>query len=346
MAVNAKVLFQSNVTGEKVLVDLPLDDDLDQDRVCAELGLGPWVDIEDAHVRNAVAALWATRQKDARSQAVGRGRRRGGGALNVKVFGGVGFRLLCPSSNAGPLRRSLNDIDYVTERGAGPAFVEALSSLHARLGSRYLHYLTHDDTRFNAQQGGRRFRVQMVVSAAGGQDALAADVDVFAHELSFCHRIPIEDAMRAPGPSLPLGLLVLTKCQFIRAVPDARMTGEHSSRVLSPLKGGRVAIGMEPKDLVDVAAAFADHDIGSETLDPTTILEGTSRDWGLATTLMLNLRNRDWTEHVLRARGVDPETTARVVSGMERLADMIEERMPRRPRLRLREEWWEEVEDS
>jgi hypothetical protein len=107
-----------------------------------------------------------------------------------------------------------------------------------------------------------------------------------------------------------------------------------------------VAIGLEDKDLVDVASAFLDHELDSPELPVNAIIERTANDWGLAQTVMLNLRNNDGTRHVLAARGLPPESIDVVVGKMTAVADRIEDQIPRKPRLRFRSTWWEEVEDS
>ena len=339
-----RVLYESPLTGEHIAIPLPLEESVDIEHVRAELGLAAWVDLEDQPMRKAAVALWAAR---AAETAPLRERRQRFGAepLGVRVFGGAGFRINCPSSNSGPLRRELNDVDYVLSPGEGKGFVELAGELGGAFGSRHMHFVTGEDERFNNLSGGKRFRLQMVREGAGGEVA-AADVDVFAQDFNFCHKIVLGAVMETDALTLPLSLLILTKCQFIKAVPADMIDDDRGVRVLTELKGKRVAIGMEDKDLVDVAAAFADHGLDSETMDAGEIVTRTSRDWGLAETVSLNLRNAAAVRRLLDLRGVAEDVQARVVGAMAALADRIEESKPKPPRFRLSSIWWEEVEDG
>jgi hypothetical protein len=333
------------MTRERVTIDLPLSETVDIERVRGELGLAEWVDLGDAPVRRAVAVMWACRRAPDLAQALGLDRELRRGAIPAKTFGGSGFRLTCPSSNAtGPFRRTLNDTDYLVPRDDGKRFVALLKQVHRVLGSRYFHFTVADDDRFNALRGGKRFRVRAIGETADGE-VHPQLTDIFTGELSFCHRIDVEDALRAPALTVPLALLILSKCQFVKRVSGDRITEAQSHRVIAEI-GNEVAIGMEDKDLVDVAAAFADHAVDAPDLAVEALLARTSRDWGLARTVRLNLRNERAVERVLAGRGATPATVQLVASRMVELADRVEDAAPRPPRFRVRRIWWEEVEED
>jgi hypothetical protein len=325
------VLYESQMTGERVTVEHPLEERAGiLEEIRSDLAIADWVDLEDPPMRKAAALLWAAR------------RDRG---VPAKVFGGSAFRLTCPSSNSGALRRDLNDIDYVLPPGGGVQFIEVASGLGDTFGSLHMHFLVHEDVRFNSLGGGKRYRMRMPVPHPNDQIAVKL-VDVFAHSFNFCHRIDLDAVIANDALTLGLPLLILTKCQFIKALPADAVEPSNEYRRLTSIGDRRVAIGLEDKDLVDVASAFLDHELDSPELPVNAIIERTANDWGLAQTVMLNLRNNDGTRHVLAARGLPPESIDVVVGKMTAVADRIEDQIPRKPRLRFRSTWWEEVEDS
>jgi hypothetical protein len=343
-APDACTLYESRITGERITVDLPLEELTGIDEIGADLGLESWVDLEDLPVRKAAGAMWGARRAGAIGARLDAPGEIGDAPLFAKVFGGSAFRLTCPSSNHGPLRRDLNDVDYVMRAGDGPRFIALATRLHQALGSLHMHFAVLDDHRFNSLSAGKRYRLRMVTLSPEGE-VCAGMVDVFTEELSFCHRVRLKEVIDSPELTPGLPLLVLTKCQFIKEVRDDLVGAEDRYRVLTDIKGGSVAIGMEDKDMVDVGAAFADHELDSDEFPVSALTEQTARDWGLARTVVLNLRNVAGARHVLAGRGVDPTVAESILRRMAELADRVESQMPRPPRLRVRRTWWEEVED-
>jgi hypothetical protein len=338
------VVYESAITRERIEIDFPLSDLIDREWLRRELHLGAWVDLDEPLVRQAAVGILAgLRLGKAESDRAGR--RPSAQAASARVFGGVGFRFLCPSANQNPaFRRHPKDVDYVVPRKTGERFVEALTSVHEWAGTAYFHYLRREDRQFNDLRGGKRYRVR--TPALRNDDRVDSQVaDVFAGELSFCHRIPLDAEFEKPGVSLSLACLVITKAQFIKEMPRREVEGGYEHAVLAELGTSNVAVGMEEKDVIDVGAAFLDGDDGTLSSDIVALVNGT-RDWGLWRTVSLNLGNSAAAEKVLDDRGVEPATRRLISDRMARTVSALAAAEPPRPRLRFRKTWWEAVEES
>ena len=110
---------------------------------------------------------------------------------------------------------------------------------------------------FNTLNGDRR---QMFFDTQrGGQ------VDVFIGDFEMAHRIPLADRLHQEALTVPLAELLLTKAQIV---------------------------ALNPKDVRDMLALLLDHALGDgdvETINLGVITGLCGRDWGLYTTVLLNL---------------------------------------------------------
>lgn len=90
-------------------------------------------------------------------------------------------------------------------------------------------------------------------------------VDVFVGDFTMCHCIPLSDRLSMDKPTVPLAELLLMKLQVVE---------------------------VNRKDLLDAAALVAGHEIGlddDEQINRCRVTELTCRDWGLFTTVAMNL---------------------------------------------------------
>jgi hypothetical protein len=344
------VVYDSPATGERYEVELPLTAKLDPAELRDDLGLPSYIDAEESHVERALAVLWAACRADVLAREhpsltkVGR-------PLDICLFGGVGYRFVCPSANEDPVfRRQPGDLDLITTRSDGAAVVELFSSLGDILGSRYWHVVTKSDEMFNNLRAGRRFRVHGLGDDAGARLSVAS-LDILVERISFCHTIRAEAALAAPTASLftigPARLL-LTKLQFIKAVPDSEEFAGHEHRVIGRL-GDKLLIGPEDKDIADVAALLHDRGVGRADLqiDPDVLFGLLSADWAFAETLSLNSANTAAFDYVLESRGASPIVIDHVRSELAKLAEVVDaaRERSRRPRFRVSRTWWEDVDD-
>jgi hypothetical protein len=343
------VVFDSPATGERYEIDVPLSARLDPLALRDDLGLPNYIDTRESHVERALAVLWAARHADVLASEhpelakIGR-------PLDVCLFGGVGYRFVCPSANDPVFRRQPGDLDVITSRSDGLFVVTLFSALGGALGDRYWHVVTKSDEMFNNLRGGRRFRVHGLEDGDEGRPSLTS-LDILVERISFCHTVTVEDAFPEAIRSLfTIGSarLLLTKLQFIKAVADNEEASAHRHRVIGRL-GDRLLIGPEDKDIADVAALLNDRGVGEADLQVNAgvLTQILSNDWGLAETVSLNSANRASFDHVLESRGAAPQVIDRVRSELANLAEVVDgaQKRGRLPRFRLSKTWWEDVED-
>lgn len=131
---------------------------------------------------------------------VAEGRRVGVAAeragLRLRIMGGVGVALSCPSAGADHLRRSYSDLDVVGRRRDAKQIAGFLQSLGYR-----------PDAEFNALQATGRMLFW--------DPERERQLDVFLDALEMCHRIDLSRRLDAPGPALAPADLLLCKLQVV-----------------------------------------------------------------------------------------------------------------------------------
>jgi hypothetical protein len=120
----------------------------------------------------------------------------GAASVPVRLAGGVGVALCCPSASSDPLRRSYADVDL------------AARSAQARQVRRLLVSLGYAaDEEFNTLHGHRRL---LFWDEGNGRQ-----LDVFLDRVDLCHRIELEERLGFPGPTLPAADLLMMKLQVV-----------------------------------------------------------------------------------------------------------------------------------
>jgi hypothetical protein len=115
--------------------------------------------------------------------------------LDLRLVGGIGVALRCPSASAPPLSRAYKDVD-IAGRAADRVRIGALLT-----GAGYVA-----DERFNALNGARRL---LFFDPSGRQ------LDVFLDRVELCHTIDLLPRLAIPGATLPPADLLLMKLQVI-----------------------------------------------------------------------------------------------------------------------------------
>lgn len=116
--------------------------------------------------------------------------------LGLRLAGGVGIAMRCPSSEAAPLKRAYADIDLAGSGRDRKAIVELL---------RELEY--EPDEQFNALHGSRRL---FFWDGTNGRQ-----LDVFLDRITMCHELDISGRVSIAGPTLPAADLLLMKLQIV-----------------------------------------------------------------------------------------------------------------------------------
>jgi hypothetical protein len=344
------VVYESRMTGERFELPVPLTSTIEPDELRRDLGLPDYLDTAEPNVARAIGIIWAAahiEEVSGHHQALRRLQR----PARLAAFGGVAFRFLCPAANSGPLSRPLHDADLVTAKQDGSALLELLSALETILGTRYWHAVTKGDATFNSMRAGRRYRVHGVKEDPDVPDGIRHTVlDILADEIEFCHTVPVDFESTARDlHTIGAARLVLTKLQYIRRLRSSDVDETLRHRVIAS-SGSDELIGPEDKDLTDVAALLHDRGVGSAPgqIDPDELHDLLRRDWRLAKTVGLNTANTAGFEHALRSRGATADTAQRVLRSLTDVRAVVETAAAaaRQPRLKLRSDWWQVVEDA
>lgn len=223
--------------------------------------------------------------------------------LALRLTGGVAIAILCPSSRRPPLGRAYGDIDLAGRRRDTKAITALLSALGYRA-----------DIQFNTLQGERRLLFW--------DTANDRQLDVFLDVFEMCHRIELTDRLAAPGPTIPLADLLLTKLQIVE-------TNE--------------------KDLTDIVTLLVDHDFTDDASGiELSYIAGLCRDeWGLWRTTTMVMARADAFATALATPGLRERVHEQAAAFLERL-----EREPKSRRWRLRARvgerarWYEQPENA
>ena len=156
------VLHEDPLRGGRLEVPLPLTFEADIQAMAQGLSLPAYLDLTNFQIRKAVVTLWATTQADSLADSRS-DKPYSRQPIPVALFGGMAFRMLCPSTNdpAGPFFRPLNDLDLIVPRRDGRSFIALLTDLSARFGTGYGYWITKPDKTYNGFREGRRYRLMI-----------------------------------------------------------------------------------------------------------------------------------------------------------------------------------------
>jgi len=311
--------------------------DLEVERV--RLNWPEYLNLEEPWIRRAIGVAGACHAADDVPLAIG-------------FFGGVAFRLHCPScsQSGSAFFRDPADMDLSTISSQGKQVVERLCRMVETHGTWFAHFVTTADRNFNRMRQGKRYQLRTLHPSTRDKPEFCK-VDVVADRLEFCHRVPIVEVVTGgTDPLCTIGLvnLLLSKLQYIRAVDDG--PDIPCDRVLMPFGRHEVLIGMEDKDLRDVAALVHDHELGSgpERIDPNLLMVRLRSDWALSRTVILNLHNIAEHPERLAALGIDQTGTDLL---RRRFSELLQTLEPvaslAKPLWRkvVGGQWWETVDD-
>ena len=221
------------------------------------------------------------------------------------LFGGAAVKIHCQSANGtGRLTRAIKDTDFIVPKKQGINFFKLLLSMDKAFGTMYTSFATANDRRFNTWRYGERYRLTTINGMRADGSPMITVVDLFCDRIKLRHEIKIKDIgmfQRYKENLYTIGLegLLLSKSQFIFDMPkettEALKQKGQDYRILQypHFAKDRIIIGMEEKDLKDVAAIFLDHDVGkgNEKVNAQLMQKVFKKDKKLALTVRLNLKN-------------------------------------------------------
>ncbi|KPV65305.1 MAG: hypothetical protein AOA65_0272 [Candidatus Bathyarchaeota archaeon BA1] len=331
-------LFQ-DFDGTTFEEEAPLTSKVDVEELRTELGIPKYVDLSYFPLERAVVTIWASlnaqKLHELFSDVVSA--RIYKAPISSILFGGAAIKFHCPSTNdrSNPLHRDIKDVDFIVPMKQGAAFYKLLLILKDIAGTRYLHFKTYQDRRFNAMRKGRMYRAHTIRGFEKGSEPMVSVMDIFCDEINLRHNVKIVEEFKRPEESLhTIGLenMILSKCQFVFDLPvtalDELKKAEQDFRVLSSYKHydpRKIIVGMEEKDMRDVCAILLDHDIGNgpDEICVSKIVKVLKKDKKFALTCSLNLQNIIERGDFLGKLGLTRSQISRVIDRVNSLLKAI-----------------------
>ncbi len=171
--------------------------------------------------------------------------------IRLRILGSVAYRLQCPRNLHlfDGMARALTDVDFGAEKSQN----QQIRDFMVRQG-----YVADEGT-FAVSEGSRHIYLHPTTKL---------NVDVFADELYFCHRIPFKGRLAIDSPTICTTDLLLEKMQIVE---------------------------INLKDFKDTLVLLLEHPLGSardgnKHIDVPYIVDMMARDWGFYYTFTTNLR--------------------------------------------------------
>lgn len=322
-----RVVLYTEIDGTSKDIELPPTTKVNVREISTILGLPGYLDLGSFQMERTVVALWASINAPSILDGLG-GKKKADSPLTPLLIGGGAVKLLSPTANdpRSPLCRRIKDVDFVIPKDQGPVFIFLLDHLSAIAGTRFHHFLTKSDVMFNAMRAGERYRLRSVEWNTE-ERPVVKNIDVLGERIEMRHPVDVREEFSADRSRNkftvgPEKLLVL-KSQLItdldRKETQRLVDSGQSFRILDypSYRSDRLLIGMEEKDVIDVAALLLDLGAGTQGIDPMRVSRAVEKDERLALTVRLNLQNlasrKDW----LRAKGVEEAQLARIGAALD-----------------------------
>jgi hypothetical protein len=307
LATEKKFVLYEDVDGTVYDVDLPLTSTVDPLEFRENLGIPTYVDLDYFPMKSAMVILWASVNASKLHELYRTAfeKKVSNQPIPALLFGGAAVKIHCQSANGtGRLARAIKDTDFIVPKKQGINFFKVLLSMEKAFGTKYKAFATANDRRFNMWRAGERYRLTTINGITADGLPMITVLDLFCDRINLRHRVEVKDLNlfeRYKENLYTVGLegLLLSKGQFIFDMPketteELKQKGQDYRILQYPyFAKDRIIIGMEEKDLKDVAAIFLDHDIGKgkEKMDAQLMRKAFDKDKKLALTVTLNLKN-------------------------------------------------------
>ena len=171
--------------------------------------------------------------------------------IRLRILGSIAYRLQCPNNLHlfQDTKRVLTDVDFAAERKQNRAIRQFLTA----------RGYVADEGIYVASEGARHAYLHKDTGL---------NVDVFADELYFCHKIPFKDRLDLDHPTISTTDLLLEKMQIVE---------------------------INLKDFKDTVVLMLEHPLstqenGPKAIDVAYITDMMRQDWGFYYTFTTNLR--------------------------------------------------------
>lgn len=327
---DGKITIYRESDGRQYQVEYPPSSHVDLQQIKNELELPDYIDINYSMTATALVSLWAAYNIDTLSRRF-ESLRKIKGPLSPILMGGMAVKLLSRCANEkGPLNREVNDIDYVIKKGMAGAFANLLERISDIAGSRFHHFITNSDMRFNALRAGERYRLRTIDWGELNEPKVKC-VDILVDQVEMRHKVDVRDEFAKFKQNMyTIGLekLILTKCLMIEEINHSQYQTLKKSgqdfRILNypHYRENRHIIGMEEKDIIDVLSLLIDYADKSDELAKNISLL-LSRDEKALMTFRLNIENiaerRDW----LKSKGLTDSQLSRIDESIRSIMQII-----------------------
>jgi hypothetical protein len=230
--------------------------------------------------------------------------------IRLRILGSIAYRLQCPNNLHlfQDTKRVLTDVDFGAERKQNRAIREFLTS----------RGYVADEGIYVASEGARHVFLHK-------QTGL--NVDVFADELYFCHRIPFKGRLELDSPTICTTDLLLEKMQIVE---------------------------INLKDFKDTIVLLLEHPLshqqsGPKAIDVDYIVDMMRQDWGFYYTFTTNLKRVP--DHLSEFSSLAEEGKDIIRARIDALLNTIEAapktlgwRM--RSKIGTRSRWYQEVSEK
>ncbi|MCW4045074.1 MAG: hypothetical protein NWE94_06110 [Candidatus Bathyarchaeota archaeon] len=345
-----KIVLYEDLDGTTYDVDLPLTNTANPAEFKEALEIPAYVDLDYFPMKSAMVTLWAALNapKLHEQYPAAFDKKISDKPIPALLFGGAAVKIHCQSANStGKLTRAIKDTDFIVPKKQGIHFYKLLLGMAKAFGTMYTSFATANDRRFNTWRYGNRYRLTTINGITTDGLPMITVLDLFCDEINLRHNIKIKDMnlfehYKENLYTIGLEAMLLSKGQFIFDMPketaEELKQKKQEYRILNypHFPKDRIIIGMEEKDLRDVAAIFLDHDLGKgkEKIDPQLIRKAFDKDKKLALTVTLNLKNLAERPEILAKWLPRNEATA--------VADKIETLLKETPKIdgKWDKPWW------
>ena len=230
--------------------------------------------------------------------------------IRLRILGSIAYRLQCPQNLHlfQDTKRVLTDVDFGAERKQNRAIREFL------IGRGYVP----DEGIYVASEGARHAYLHRETGL---------NVDVFADELYFCHRIPFKNRLDLDSPTICTTDLLLEKMQIVE---------------------------INLKDFKDTVVLMLEHPLSSQqpgpkSIDVDYIIDMMRQDWGFYYTFTTNLKRvpdylGEFSSIREDQRGVIEERINALLAAIETAPKTLGWKM--RSKVGTRSRWYQEVSEK
>lgn len=230
--------------------------------------------------------------------------------IRLRILGSIAYRLQCPQNLHlfQDTKRVLTDVDFGAERKQNRAIREFL------IGRGYVP----DEGIYVASEGARHAYLHRETGL---------NVDVFADELYFCHRIPFKNRLDLDSPTICTTDLLLEKMQIVE---------------------------INLKDFKDTVVLMLEHPLSSQqpgpkSIDVDYIIDMMRQDWGFYYTFTTNLKRvpdylGEFSSIREDQRSVIEERINALLSAIETAPKTLGWKM--RSKVGTRSRWYQEVSEK